>query len=47
MVRIGGGNLDERHAEVIKIKKITLHPEYNANFAYNDVAIIKLGKKSR
>ncbi|XP_075146083.1 venom protease [Haematobia irritans] len=47
VVRLGGVDLEEDQAEVIKIKRITQHPDYDSNLAYNDIAVIKLEKSSR
>lgn len=47
LARLGGSPLDERHKETIKIKRIIQHPDYNAQYAYNDIAIVKLEKSSR
>ncbi|XP_037950100.1 serine protease snake-like [Teleopsis dalmanni] len=47
IIRLGGINLDERHAEMVKIKEITQHPDYDNNMSYNDIAIFKLERSSR
>ncbi|XP_059219166.1 serine protease snake [Stomoxys calcitrans] len=47
VVRLGGVDLEERHAEIIKIKRITQHPNYDSNMAYNDIAVVKMEKSSR
>ncbi|XP_073818319.1 venom protease [Musca autumnalis] len=47
VVRIGGGDLDDRHNEMIKIKRITQHPDYDSKYAYNDIAVVKLKRSSR
>ncbi|XP_011292313.3 serine protease snake [Musca domestica] len=48
IVRIGGGDLDERrHVEMIRIRRIIQHPDYDSKYAYNDIAVVKLERSSR
>ncbi|KNC33133.1 Serine protease snake [Lucilia cuprina] len=47
IVRLGGVDLDEPEAEIIKIQRIIQHPDYKPPMAYNDIAIVELKKSSR
>ncbi|XP_061394422.1 serine protease snake-like [Musca vetustissima] len=47
IVRLGGGDLNGRDDEMIRIRRIIQHPDYDSNYAYNDIAVVKLEKRSR
>ncbi|XP_016937311.3 trypsin-1 [Drosophila suzukii] len=41
-VRLGGDNLTLAEGEDLPIRRVIVHPEYNANTAYNDIALLEL-----
>ncbi|XP_022208594.2 serine protease snake [Drosophila obscura] len=41
-VRLGGDNLTLADGEDFNIKRVVIHPEYNATAAYNDIALLEL-----
>ncbi|KAH8355385.1 hypothetical protein KR084_000720, partial [Drosophila pseudotakahashii] len=41
-VRLGGDNLTLAEGEDLLIRRVIVHPEYNANTAYNDIALLEL-----
>lgn len=46
-MRLGGEDLDDNEAEMIRIQNIIVHPEYSSQLHYNDIAVVKLQKGSR
>ncbi|KAL5285943.1 hypothetical protein ACFFRR_007557 [Megaselia abdita] len=47
IIRIGGRNLLERNTIDINPDKIIIHPDYDPNVAYHDIALIKLKSRVR
>ncbi|KAH8303470.1 hypothetical protein KR059_011702, partial [Drosophila kikkawai] len=41
-VRLGGDNLTLTEGEDMMIRRVLVHPEYNATTAYNDIALLEL-----
>ncbi|XP_017050209.1 serine protease snake [Drosophila ficusphila] len=41
-VRLGGDNLTLTEGEDLFIRRVIIHPEYNASTAYNDIALLEL-----
>lgn len=45
-VTIGANVLTNDNFDKLEIERIIVHPEYNPNIVYNDIAIVKLNEDS-
>uniref|UniRef100_T1H183 Peptidase S1 domain-containing protein n=1 Tax=Megaselia scalaris TaxID=36166 RepID=T1H183_MEGSC len=46
LIRLGGENLNTTKKYDFKVQEIIVHPDYDPNLAYNDIALIQISGRS-